>query len=93
MGPVIARLLRIEGRVQGVGFRWNLCQTAKSNGVTGWVRNRHDGTVEALISGEEASVLGLIAWSQTGPPGARVDRVTVQIGDGCFDSFDQLPNA
>ena len=74
----IARLLRIEGRVQGVGFRWSMVSEAQKNDITGWVRNRQDGSVEALIIGEEIDVLGLIDWARTGPPGARVDKITVE---------------
>jgi len=71
-------LLRIHGRVQGVGFRWNLCQEARLLGVNGWVRNRLDGTVEALAWGSAEAVTALVAWSHDGPPGAKVIRVDVR---------------
>lgn len=77
----IQRLLRIEGRVQGVGFRWSTVREATRLGVSGWVRNRRDGSVEALVAGEEAAVLALVAWARKGPPGARVDRVTAEAAD------------
>ena len=91
MDRVITRLLRIEGRVQGVGFRSSMSQAAQKRGVSGWVRNRKDGTVEALVSGSEVAVLGLIAWAQKGPPGARVDRVTTNIDLPGGGTFEQLP--
>lgn len=95
MDDVIARLLRIEGRVQGVGFRWSMYQAARNSGITGWVRNRLDGSVEALVSGSETAVLGMIAWARQGPPGARVDCVTVEFGNPggmpASNSFDPLP--
>lgn len=76
-----SRLLRIHGVVQGVGFRWSFCTEAQRLGTTGWVRNRRDGTVEALIQGEAETVAALIAWSRMGPPSARVSLVEVEIGD------------
>ncbi len=71
------RRLLIEGRVQGVGFRWSLAAKAKSLALRGWVRNRRDGKVEALVCGAQGSVDELIAWAWNGPPAARVDRVLV----------------
>jgi acylphosphatase len=68
-------LLRISGRVQGVNFRAAMCDAARREGVSGWVRNRRDGTVEALVHGEPAAVAALLAWAQRGPPAARVARV------------------
>ena len=70
-----ARLLRIEGRVQGVGYRDWLIRQASSAGLSGWVRNRADGTVEALISGEEAAMGSVLLAARRGPPLARVDRI------------------
>lgn len=80
--PDIARLLRIEGRVQGVGFRWATTQEARRLGVSGWVRNRRDTSVEAMVCGEEVAVLALLDWARRGPPGARVDRLIVERPSG-----------
>ena len=74
---MIARRLVIRGRVQGVGYRMAMTDAAVALGVNGWVRNRRDGTVEALVQGDEAVVGRLLAWCRRGPPGARVAEVTV----------------
>jgi acylphosphatase len=68
--------LRITGRVQGVGFRAWMSHAARRAGLSGWVRNRHDGSVEALVIGEEAAVERLVEASRRGPPMARVQSVT-----------------
>jgi acylphosphatase len=70
--------LVIHGRVQGVGFRFSLADTATELGVDGWVRNRRDGTVEALLRGSEAAVDAVHAWAQRGPPAARVAHVAAR---------------
>jgi acylphosphatase len=75
MSQTICRHLRITGRVQGVGYRWSLCAEAQALGVAGWVRNRRDGSVEAVISGVTEAVEALTCWAQRGPPAARVDTV------------------
>jgi len=62
----------ISGRVQGVSFRASMRDRALQSGVKGWVRNRDDGAVEALVQGEEADVEKLIEWAKLGPAGARV---------------------
>ena len=67
----------IRGRVQGVFFRVGCAERARAAGLTGWVRNRPDGAVEALLQGEATAVDALVAWCRTGPPGARVDAIEV----------------
>jgi acylphosphatase len=70
---VIAALhLLIEGRVQGVGFRYAMCRQAEALGIEGWVRNRRDGRVEAVIVGPPEQVELLQAWAWGGPAGATV---------------------
>ncbi|MEZ5667011.1 MAG: acylphosphatase [Alphaproteobacteria bacterium] len=70
-----AWLLRIAGRVQGVGFRAWIVREAVRRELDGWVRNRRDGTVEALFAGPAAAVAAMIEACRRGPIGARVDRV------------------
>lgn len=85
------RRLVIHGRVHGVGFRASLAWEAQRHAVTGWVRNRRDGTVEAMICGDDEAVAAMIAWARRGPPGARVDRIEVELGYGDFTGFEQKP--
>ena len=67
--------LRVHGRVQGVWYRGWTVETATGLGLTGWVRTRRDGTVEAVISGPPAAVERMLAACRQGPAAARVDRV------------------
>jgi acylphosphatase len=73
--------LRIEGRVQGVGFRMFVERTAAALGLDGWVRNRRDGGVETVVSGTPAAVEQMIERCHVGPPASRVDRVEVLAED------------
>jgi acylphosphatase len=67
----------VTGRVQGVAFRASTVEEARDNGLTGWVRNRADGSVELEAQGEAARVAALLAWCAHGPPAARVTGVAV----------------
>jgi len=67
--------LCIRGRVQGVGYRDALIREAERLGVTGWVRNRAGGDVEAVAQGAPESLDALLAWARRGPPAARVEHV------------------
>jgi acylphosphatase len=91
------RHLRIAGRVQGVGYRDALRREAIARGVAGWVRNRRDGTVEAVLQGEALAVEEVIAWARRGPPAARVDRLEAADAGGAlagpYSGFARLPSA
>jgi len=89
MGNVRVRLV-IKGRVQGVWFRDSTRREAVSLGVFGWVKNKRDGSVEALVEGPEEDVKKLISWCHKGPPSARVLKVheTEEDWQGEFRSFD-----
>jgi acylphosphatase len=91
----ITRHITISGRVQGVGYREALREQAQATGVTGWVRNRRDGTVEAMLQGDEAPVVRLIVWARCGPPAARVSDVQARPASGEYDrtyiGFERLP--
>ena len=71
----------IEGRVQGVFFRAYAHDQARLRKVTGWVKNRYDGTVEAVFEGERNAVQALIDWCHSGPPHASVKRVEIRWED------------
>jgi acylphosphatase len=79
----VARQLVVHGRVQGVGYRDAAVQTAFTLGVTGWVRNRSDGTVEAHVQGHAGAVDRFVEWCRRGPPLARVSGVDTN--DAAFD--------
>jgi acylphosphatase len=68
----------IHGSVQGVFFRDTLRRLAGQHGVSGWARNRADGTVEAVLEGSEEGVVRLVAFAQEGPRGAHVERVDME---------------
>jgi len=90
--------LSIHGRVQGVGFRDTFSLHALQRGVDGWVRNRRDGSVEALIQGEPRALEALIQWAHHGPPAARVERVERRAASAeeaatLASGFHRLPTA
>jgi acylphosphatase len=85
--------LRIDGRVQGVGYRAFVERQALALGLFGWVRNRHDGSVEAVLQGEPGTVAAIIELCRSGPAAARVDRVEiVGEGVGAYDGFEVRPS-
>lgn len=88
----LTRHLVIAGKVQGVWYRESMRIEAERLGVTGWVRNRRDGAVEAMVQGEEAAVLALIAWTRRGPTAAEVERVEIGEGSGDYATFERLPS-
>lgn len=92
---MISRRLRIHGVVQGVYFRESMRQRAAELNVKGWVRNRLDGSVEALAQGAEEDVARLIDWARRGPPAARVERVDVEPAndEARHESFEKRPTA
>jgi acylphosphatase len=89
----ITRRLRIRGQVQGVNLREALRQRADQLKVTGWVRNRLDGTVEAVVQGEAFAIDSIVEWARQGPTTARVDSVDVEPAEseGDFRIFDKRP--
>jgi acylphosphatase len=87
----MAKHLLISGRVQGVGFRYSMAEEARRLGVTGWVRNRRDDTVEAVIDGPPPALEALLAWARSGPPAAHVTGVQVADTGGSFARFEMRP--
>jgi acylphosphatase len=87
----MAKHLIIHGRVQGVGFRESMRWEAERHGVTGWVRNTRDGTVEAVIDGSPGAVTAIVQWAQRGPLAAKVTQVVVSDADGTFAAFEWRP--
>jgi len=94
---MVTRRLRISGRVQGVGYRESLRYEADRLGVCGWVRNRMDGSVEALLQGPAEKVDALIAWARRGPRAALVLRVEIEAPDRederRYSGFERRPSA
>lgn len=86
----IARRLVITGLVQGVGFRYAFADEARARGLAGWVRNRRDGHVEALVSGAAPAVESMIEWARIGPPAARVSSVNVEEAIAASGAFEIL---
>ena len=89
-GGVTLRLL-IRGRVQGVGFRYAFADEASSRQLLGWVRNRRDGCVEAIVSGPAGEVDAIVAWSRRGPGAAQVTAIETAPARGEFVSFQVAP--
>src|SRR5438105_6478241 len=89
-----SRLVRLRGRVQGVGYRETCVSHARALGLTGWVRNRSDGSVEVLLQGSPNQLAHMCDWLRTGVPGAKVDSIEVKDVPQPFDrldAFERLP--
>jgi acylphosphatase len=87
----VTKHLLITGRVQGVGFRFYMQRKARELGLTGWVRNCRDGSVEAAIQGDSGAVETMIAWARRGPPSAVVADARVTEASGDFATFEARP--
>lgn len=78
MQEIICRHLTIRGKVQGVYYRASAQSAAIAHGLAGWVRNRSDGSVEAVVKGPMGAVQAFIEWAYQGPPSARVEDVEIE---------------
>jgi len=94
MSERVARRLWIHGRVQGVWFRESMRLEAEALGVAGWVRNRADGSVEAVVQGSPEAVRAMVEWAGHGPDQAEVTRVD-QVDEpvGSHAGFEKHPTA
>jgi len=92
MSERVARRLRIEGSVQGVWFRESMRREAEALGITGWVRNRLDGSVEAVVQGTPEAVRHITEWARRGPDHAFVKRLEeADEPPGAFTGFEKRP--
>jgi acylphosphatase len=82
--------LVIHGRVQGIFFRDAMRREAQKLGITGWVRNRNDDTVEAAVQGEPAAMDAIVRWAHQDPRHAQVERVVIEPDDGSYNSFEVI---
>jgi acylphosphatase len=88
----ITKHVIVHGRVQGVNYRESMRVAAERLDVTGWVRNRSDSTVEAMVHGDAEAVSKLLDWCRRGPPAARVTAVQVDEASGVFTGFERYPD-
>ena len=92
MSEPVTRRLRVRGRVQGVWFRESMRQKAGELGVVGWVRNRMDGTVEAVVQGPFEAVDAITAWARRGPEAAQVTNLEIAEEKAApFAAFEKKP--
>ena len=92
--PPVARHLMILGRVQGVFYRNWTVETARSLNLAGWVRNRMDGSVEALVQGDADAVDRFVTLAQDGPPAAEVARIeATDVPVEALNGFEKRPTA
>jgi acylphosphatase len=93
-GMLESWLVRIRGRVQGVGYRHACVGRARALGITGWVRNRLDESVEVMLQGSPQQLADMCSWLRDGIPDAVVDALEItqaQRASPRFDHFDRLP--
>lgn len=90
---MVTKHLIITGRVQGVGYRNYMAYKARQFHITGWVRNRVDGSVEAMIQGTPENIEALLVRAHRGPPKAAVDDVRVSDAVGTYVNFVTRPTA
>lgn len=88
----VTKHIIVQGRVQGVGYRATMIREARRLNVTGWVRNRPGGGVEAVVHGWPSDVAEILNWARHGPLGAKVTSMEVSEASGTYDSFDQRPS-
>lgn len=96
MADLVCCLVRVEGRVQGVGFREACVEQARALRLAGWVRNRLDGSVEVLLQGHAEAMTHMLTWLERGPPAARVLRVQAgpePLPSPLLAGFDRRPTA
>ena len=90
--PRLTRRLKVHGRVQGVFFREAMRLEAERLGVAGWVCNRLDGSVEAIVQGSPEAIEAIVRWAHRGPEHARVAAVEVSEAAGEFGRFEKRPS-
>jgi acylphosphatase len=90
----LAKHLRIAGIVQGVGYRAAFAAKARALQLSGWVRNRRDGSVEVTVSGSTGALDSIIDWARRGPPGAQVREISIAEADDppAEGKFEILPS-
>ena len=89
MSKRVTRRLAIRGHVQGVFYRESMRMEAERLGITGWVRNCRDGSVEAVVQGAPEAVEAMIRWARQGPEDARVSGVEAAPAEGSFERFEK----
>lgn len=92
--PLESWLVRVRGRVQGIGYRQACVRRARTLGITGWVRNRMDESVEVMLQGSPDRLADMCGWLRDGMPAALVDELQVTkvpLPFPRFDQFDRLP--
>jgi acylphosphatase len=89
-GTLKTRLVRVRGRVQGIGYRGACIRRATGLGVTGWVRNRTDSSVEAMLQGSPEQIANMCAWLSEGMSAALVDELEVTEAEAPFPRFDHF---